>query len=208
MRGPPCKICVHPLAQQINDSLLSGSTLVAVAQKYGVSKSSVGRHRVGCLAPQAAAAARLVQGTSATKEPTIRAKAIAAGAVPTPQEVLSLTNLLQRLVNSLDRLEQSAVAASSDGLHASLAALSGQLHRGIEAAGKLQGLYSDAPQAAAGAKFSVTIQLPSQGDAKPLTIDCTPERDDAVPEPAQQVTVRRGVPYHITAAEDQGQDQE
>ena len=108
--------------------------------------------------------------------PVIRAREIAAGAAPTPQEVLTLTGLLDRLVRSLDRLEGSAQVAAADGLHASLAALSGQLHRGIEAAGKLQGFYSDAQQVQPQDKFSIRIVIP-QIDAKPpMTLDVTPER--------------------------------
>ncbi len=81
------------------------------------------------------------------------------GEVPTPQEVLSLTGLLDRLTRSLDRLEGSADAAANDNLHSALAAVSGQLHRGVEAAAKLQGLYAE-PEISQQTKFSINIVLP------------------------------------------------
>lgn len=114
--------------------------------------------------------AKVMQSTKEAKAPVTRAKAIAAGATPTVEDVLSLMALLDRLARSLDRLEGSAQVAAADGLHASLAALSGQLHRGVETAAKLQGLYSEAPPTGQQERFSITIDL---GEA-PVTIDCTP----------------------------------
>ena len=49
--------------------------------------------------------------------------------------------------------------AAGDNLHVALAAVSGQLHRGIEAAGKLQGLYAE-PEVQRQTPFSITINLP------------------------------------------------
>jgi hypothetical protein len=95
-----------------------------------------------------------------SREPVERAKAIAAGDAPTAQEVLTLTGLLDRLVRSLDRLEGAADGAAKDNLYAALAAVSGQLHRGIADAAKLQGLYAE-PEAQQQTKFSVNIVLPA-----------------------------------------------
>jgi hypothetical protein len=47
----------------------------------------------------------------------------------------------------------------SDNLRSALAAASGQLHRGVEAAAKLQGLYIE-PQAQQKCKFSITQNIP------------------------------------------------
>jgi hypothetical protein len=89
-----------------------------------------------------------------------RAKAIAMGGIPSAHEVLTLTGLLDRLGRSLDRLEGAADTAATDNLHSALAAVSGQLHRGVEAAAKLQGLYAE-PEIQQQAKFSVNIVLPA-----------------------------------------------
>jgi len=70
-----------------------------------------------------------------------RAKAIAAGrATPTPQELLSQHALLERIARSLERLEKAADGAAASDLYVPLAGLSGQLHKAVETAAKLQGI--------------------------------------------------------------------
>jgi hypothetical protein len=180
MAIPICSICMHPEHAAIDEALSTGGALIPTSARFGVSKSALHRHKVGCLAPKIAAVAKVMQSTKEAKAPVTRAKQIAAGEVPTIEEVLSLAGLLERVARSLDRLEGSAQVAHQEGLHASLAALSGQLHRGVETAAKLQGLYSDAPMQDAGSKFSVTINLP-QLDTPPARhtmIDCTPEKGE------------------------------
>ena len=204
MRGRPCSICGSDEINQDDSALSAGNTILNVAATFSVPKSTVHRHKVSCLAPKIKAAAKAMVSTKEAKAPVMRAREIAAGAVPTPQEVLTLTGLLDKLVRSLDRLEGSAQVAAADGLHASLAALSGQLHRGIEAAGKLQGFCSDTPQAQQGEKFSVQIIL-SPPDTKqtgnsPVTIDCTREEHEA---PVPQVTARRSPAYHFDTDQDE-----
>ena len=83
------------------------------------------------------------------------------GQQPVATDLLSLNGLLDRLARSLERLEGAADMAAGDNLHAALAAVSGQLHRGIETAGKLQGLYAE-PERERQAPFSITINLPEQ----------------------------------------------
>ncbi len=140
MASPACSICQRPDLAAIDAALSIGAALVPTAAQFGASKSSLGRHRAGCLAPKLAAASRIVQPVRESREPVERAKAIAAGDTPSPQEVLTLTGLLDRLVRSLDRLEGAADGAANDNLYAALAAVSGQLHRGIADAAKLQGI--------------------------------------------------------------------
>jgi hypothetical protein len=138
-----------------------------------------------------------------------RAKAIASGKVdPTRQDIISLTGLLHRLAGSLERLDTAADSAATGGLHVPLAALSGQLHRGIEAAAKIQGMYAE-PSAEGGPRLTVNISMPvgfSRPDP-PLPrerdyniIDVTPTIVDPLlisePEPpsAQPTTVTITVP--------------
>ena len=190
MRGRHCVICIHPDLRQIEDVLTAGGKLVPTAQRFNVAKSSLARHRANCLAPKAAAAARLVQGGN---EAVGRAKAILRGDAPSTSDVLNLTSLLDRIGRSLDRLEQSAVAASSDGLHNALASLSGQISRSVETAARMQNIgYKDATPANQGERFGITIVLPSLADNPPVTIDCTSERgSESEPEPAPRVPARR-----------------
>ena len=166
-----CSICLHPKLAEIEDALSTGLTVRAAQARYGLSKSAVARHRANCLAPKVAAAARIVTPSPA-KAQVQQAKAIVAGQAPTPGEVLSLTGLLDRLARSLDRLEGAADAAAGESLHAALAAVTGQLHKGVETAAKLQGLYTDSDQPAR-EKFSITINLPD-GVPAMAPLDITP----------------------------------
>ncbi len=159
MASPTCSICLRNDLAAIDAALSTGGTLVPTSAQFGVSKSALGRHRTNCLAPKMAAVAKMLQPINEARAPVERAKAIVMGDAPSPQEVLSLTGLLDRLTRSLNRLEGSADAAANDNLHSALAAVSGQLHRGVEAAAKLQGLYAE-PEAAQQAKFSINIVVP------------------------------------------------
>lgn len=160
MATPTCSICQHPELTAIDAALASGGTLIPTSSGFGVSKSALGRHRANCLAPKMVAAARVLQPVRERRVPVQRAKAIAMGDMASPQEVLTLTGLLDRLVRSLDRLEGAADAAANDNLHSALAAVSGQLHRGVESAAKLQGLYAE-PEVRQHSKFSINIVIPN-----------------------------------------------
>lgn len=163
MATPTCSICQHPELAAIDAALAAGGTLIPTSAGFGVSKSALGRHRTNCLAPKMAAAAKVLQPIRESRVPVERAKAIAMGNAPSPQEVLSLTGLLDRLVRSLDRLEGAADTAANDNLHSALAAISGQLHRGIEGAAKLQGLYAE-PETQQQTKFSINIVIPNSAE--------------------------------------------
>jgi len=193
MRGRPCSICGSDKLTEIDSALAAGNTILRVAATFNIPKSCVHRHKLNCLAPKIKAAAKAVQSTKDAKAPVIRAREIAAGATPSVEDVLSLHALLERMARSLDRLEQSAVAASSDGLHTALAAVSGQISRSVETAARLQNIgYKDATQAQQGEKFSVNIIIPQVNAAQPLTLDCTREEHEA---PVPQLTARRNASY-------------
>ena len=162
MATPTCSICQHPELTAIDVALSTGGTLIPTSAHFGVSKSALGRHRANCLAPKLKAAAKVLEPIRETRAPVERAKAIVMGKMPSAAEVLTLTGLLDRLGRSLDRLEGAADAAATDNLHSALAAVSGQLHRGVEAAARLQGLYAG-PETQQQAKFSVNIVIPQVG---------------------------------------------
>jgi len=143
---------------EIDQALIAGGKLVPTGALFGVTKSSLGRHRIRCLAPQLAAAARMVRPAAEVRGPVRRAEGIVSGSQPDIGDLLGSHGLLERLARSLERLEGAADAAAGSEMHGALAALSGQIHRGVEAAGKLQGFYSsddgqDRPS------FSIQINL-------------------------------------------------
>ncbi len=179
MPQPRCSVCLHPKKSDIDAALMAGDALIPTGQRFGVSKSTLARHRTGCLAPKVAAAAKMVAPASATRAEVQRAKAITSGLVPPlPDDILSLTGLLGRLARSLERLEAAADASLAENIPTALAAVSGQLHRGIEAAAKMQGLYVE-PHVAK-QTFSITFSL---GDT------ATDTRDGTSVEPYHQPTI-------------------
>jgi hypothetical protein len=178
-----CHICQHSNRNAVDDALLAGGSGRAVAAQFGLSKSGVARHRSGCLQPKIAAAARMVAPAAEVRAEVQRAKAIVSGeVVASHEDVLSLTGLLDRLARSLTRLESAADTAASDGLHMPLAALSGQLHKGIEVAAKVQGLYADTPTDP-NTRFSITISLPSGDVMKAGPKNITPSQDQTPATP-------------------------
>ena len=161
MRGTPCSACNSPQLAEIDEALMCGEPIIPTAQRFGLSKSALGRHRLGCLGPRIAAAARATRSTREVREPVQRAKAVAAGDVPTLGDVLSLTDLLARIERSLRRLETGAIDAAENSLPTALAAVSGQLHKGIEVAAKLQGIGTPDTIASRPA-FSISIHIPQK----------------------------------------------
>ena len=178
MAQPRCSVCLHPHKAEIDAALMVGGALIPTGQRFGVSKSALARHRTGCLAPKVAAAARMVAPTSVGRAEVERAKAIASGAEqPLPDDLLSLTGLLGRLARSLERLEAAADRSLAENTPGALAAVSGQLHRGIETAAKMQGLYVEAAPPAA-PTFSITFKLSkAPGGAAVLEGEVRPERE-------------------------------
>jgi transposase-like protein len=147
MSGRCCSICNHQSRREIEDALTAGHTVRAVASQFSLNKSSIDRHRRQCLAPKLAAASRMM--SRAPQQEVERARAIARGDVePNIDDVLSLTALLNLAARSLNRLETAADDAAVDGMHMALAALSGQLHRGVETVAKLTGVTKEPEQRA------------------------------------------------------------
>lgn len=166
-----CLCCSHVSKAQIDDALTQGQSVRKVAATFAVSKSGVSRHLSGCLRPMVAAAAKAVQAPADVRAPVQRAKAINAGtATPTPTEVLSLGGLLERVARSLERLETAADGAAASDLYVPLAGLSGQLHRAIETAAKLQGIGNE-PPVPDRERFSVTINFPEGFSPPAVTLE-------------------------------------
>lgn len=146
---------------EIDQALIGGGKLVPTGARFGVTKSSLGRHKNRCLAPKLAAAARMVRPAAEVLAPVRRAEGIVRGDQPAISDLLGSHGLLERLARSLERLEGAADAAAEGELHGSLAALSGQIHRGVEASAKLQGLYADSAEQNR-PTFSIQININGQ----------------------------------------------
>ncbi|GGG50992.1 hypothetical protein GCM10010964_42820 [Caldovatus sediminis] len=192
MRGPRCTACFHSRVAEIDAALASGAPLIATAAKFGLSKSALARHRTRCLAPKLAAAAKMVAPASAIRAEVQRAKAIASGqAEAAPADVLTLQGLVGRLGRLLDRLEGASASAADDGLHASLAAVSGPLIKAVETAARLQGIGAQVDKPAA-PTFSITFDLSGVEErqpARPVPVAQRPVGSvaDAIPEDAQGI---------------------
>jgi hypothetical protein len=192
MAAPVCSICQSANVAAIDAALAAGAKLVPTAQQFGVGKSSLGRHRNKCLAPKVAAAARMLQPAKETRRPVERARELAAGAAPTVNELLNLEGLLGKLARSLDRLEAAADEAADTGLHGALAALSGQIHRGIESVAKLKGFYTEASLVERPAA-SINIVFPAETQRAAVVIDASVP-PDRPPPPALTPPVNWNMP--------------
>lgn len=170
MAIPRCSICARLDVGEIDAALVAGGKLVATAERFGLTKSALHRHKTNCLAPKIAAAAKMLQPASEIRKPVERARAIVEGGVPGLDELLGLEGLLGKLARSLDRLEAAADDAAGTGLHGALAALSGQIHRGIESTAKLRGLYVE-PELQQWPAFSIQINLGGHEPANAPAVD-------------------------------------
>jgi 2,3-bisphosphoglycerate-independent phosphoglycerate mutase len=56
-----CKACRHILVNEINTDIINGGSLRKVAEKYGLSKSTVERHKASCMSKDFAIARELAQ---------------------------------------------------------------------------------------------------------------------------------------------------
>ena len=140
MSGRLCSICSSAHKADVEDALLLGTSVRAIASQFALSKSAISRHRHNCLGPKVAAASRLLATAAETRADVDQAEEILTGEViPSHGEVLTLTGLLGRLARSLDRLDGAADQAARQETYMALAALSGQLHKGVEAAAKMHG---------------------------------------------------------------------
>jgi hypothetical protein len=187
-----CSICTGTQRTAIDTALIEGVPLEAVAAQVGISKSAIGRHKLNCLAPRLAAAARLVAPASQSRNETTRAQQIAAGqAAPTLAEAVSYSGLVDTLARSLDRLERAADSAASDKAVAALAAVSGQLHKAVEVAARLAGLNKSPDDAAAAAAPKYSLRIVFSGDRASAVIEGTttalPPPADAEDEPADEI---------------------
>jgi hypothetical protein len=109
------------------------------------------------------------------------------------------------VAETLNLLQGSAKVAAEDGQHGSLAALSAQTFRGVEAAAKLQGLYETTPAPSGNDKFSIEIVLGQQPGPAPASrvIDVTPPKANT---PAPRIPSDFGVAFDFSSSLDASLD--
>lgn len=158
-----CLICTKSNRADIDVALLSGASLRGIAAQFGVSKTGAGRHRDTCLQPRVVAATRKATHASppsSSPPPANTSPAAKPSPEPDDDEAIDMQGLLARTARSMSRLERAARNAADQGLYNALAAASGQLHKAVEMAARLQGIIAE-PTEAAAPRFQLTINFPS-----------------------------------------------
>ena len=187
MAGRYCSICSHPGKTQLAADMIAAAVSdQAVADRIGVNRMAVSRHRRGHLIkPMMDRLAIMSKGTAPQQERQQLASAAAADA-PTPQQFvdayLGLKAQADKLQRIEERLERMAAVAELNGSSNGVAQVAAQQLRGVEVGSKLAGAGGYAPQNLIGTNngqtFSVNIIFGSgetlsvqsiAGDALPPT---------------------------------------
>src|SRR3954454_16514330 len=162
MAGRPCTIWADTAKAALACQLIAtGVTDQGVADRLGVNRSAVGRHRKNhILAPTRALVAAASKGQDVAAQ---RQDMIAAAEAGDPVAVLALSAIVADLRRVHDRLERTAGEAEHGGQRVAVAALSGQQLRAAEVRAKLGGAGGYSPGKTSGdasaGSFSVNIHL-------------------------------------------------
>lgn len=164
MSGRACSICVSSDKTRVAAEMIAaGASDQAIADRLGVGRMSVHRHRnAHVLAP----AKLLVEAAGKARDATEqRAQILAAVEAGDPSAFVALTAIIGDLRKVHERLERAADAAEQDGQRMAVAGLSAQQLRAAEVRAKIGGVGGYAPQRPAGSgdgtPFSVNIIFPN-----------------------------------------------
>src|SRR3954447_17501965 len=127
----PCSICLSArTARLAQDMIAAGETDQAIADRIGVNRMAVSRHRNNhIIAPTKALVAAASKGQDVAAQ---RAEVMAAGEGRDPSAFLALAAIVADLRRVHDRLERSADAAEQDRQRLAVAGLSAQQLRATE----------------------------------------------------------------------------
>jgi len=100
-----CTVCTHKKITYINKALLSGETVSSVAVKYGLSRSSVDRHKKKCIASAVNLARKKIQNKEYKKKEKKKDKRTIENQKAVEVRELSAG---QKMVNKLESLEKDA----------------------------------------------------------------------------------------------------
>ena len=168
MAGRHCSICTDSEKMLVvSEMLATGAVDQAVADRIGVNRMAVSRHRRGHLIKPMMDRLAIMNKGAAPKQERQQIAAAAAADVPSPQAFvdafLGLKAQAEKLQRIEERLERMAALAESNESANGVAQISAQQLRGVEVGAKLAGAggYA-APKAGAGgegAVFSVNIMF-------------------------------------------------
>lgn len=162
-QGRPCTICAD--AKKITiacDMIAAGESDQAIANRIGVNRMAVSRHRHNhVIAPTQALVKAARKGKDVAAK---RTKMIAATEAGDPAAFLELSAIVGDVKRVHERLERSAEGAEGARQHLAVSALSGQQLRAAEVRAKLGGVGGYAPgkpgpETNPGGGFSVNIYL-------------------------------------------------
>ena len=138
---------------EIDAALVSGAKLVPLAQQFGLSKSAMHRHKLQCLPGAVAEALEGASVPMVEAEPLGDVAPLPAAAdggtvdADTPASLADMAALVRIMIASIERLDAAAARGSQAGQASALAAVSAQLHKGVEVLARLISVTPTAPAA-------------------------------------------------------------
>jgi hypothetical protein len=158
MTGRPCSICSNTdKVRSAAELIAAGATDQAIADRLGVGRMSVSRHRrEHVVAPAKALVEAAGKGREVAEQ---RAQVLAAAEAGDPSAFVALAGIVADLRKVHERLERTADAAEQDNQRLAVASLSAQQLRATEVRAKMGGVGGYAAQKAAGQGASVQFNL-------------------------------------------------
>jgi hypothetical protein len=181
MAGRPCSICKSAANIRVAAEMIAaGASDQAIADRLGVGRTSVLRHRhAHVVAPAKALAEAAGKGRDAIEQ---RAQVLAAAEAGDPSAFVALAGIVADLRRVHERLERTAAAAEQDNQRLAVASLSAQQLRASEVRAKIGGVGGYAPPKSPaqgeGAQFVLNINF---GDGRREQITATAIEGDVVP---------------------------
>lgn len=161
MAGPPCSICTSTQKMRLSAELIAaGMSDQKIAERLGVGRMSVARHRHNHVVKPAKAIAEAAnKGRDVAQQ---RAELMAAAEAGDPAAFVALTAIVADMRKVTERLERTAAAAEQDNQRLAVSALSSQQLRAAEVRAKIGGVGSYAPARSAeaagtGQAFAINI---------------------------------------------------
>jgi hypothetical protein len=178
--GNPCKICVSPNRVEIDGLLLSGLSDLQVANRYGMTAMSVGRHRQRHVLKPAMDRVAILAKDASIREERAQLSEAAASNEPSVEALvqasLGTRALLKKLGSIEQRLERMSARSEEAGSPTGVAALAGQQIRSLEFGARLAGNPNFRPPSVvpqAGEKAVVSIEMVFSNAGKTETISLT-----------------------------------
>ena len=204
MTGRPCTICSSDEKIKVSAEMIgAGASDQVIADRLGVGRMSVQRHRQShVLAPAKALAEAAGKGQAAIEQ---RAQVMAAAEAGDPSAFVALAAIVADLRRVHERLERTAGAAEQDNQRLAVASLSAQQLRAAEVRAKIGGVGGYAPargmEATAAAPFSITFNFANGSTERITTVGAATAYGAVVDSVAEDVPATRHRNHHNAAGE-------